>query len=424
MSEKPAKPSLMSLEEVLVRLAELVAPHQVKITETVALSGALGRVLAQPVQALVNVPPADNSAMDGYAVRCVDLADLSKALPVRLRIPAGHPATEPLPEGAVARIFTGAPIPEGADAVIMQEECIAEETAAGSVAESLPMVRFTKAPAVGQWIRRCGEDVEARATILHAGHRLTPESIGLAAAVGVARLIVVRRPKVALLCTGDELALPGEALKPGTIYNSNRFMLHALLQAIGCEVSDLGQVPDRLEATRLALREAAARHDLILTTGGASVGEEDHLRPAAQAEGRLDFWKMAVKPGKPLSVGTIVRPGKETLLIGLPGNPVASYVTFWLAVAPVLKALQGGECTIPQAMPATADFEWPHGDTRREFLRVRMQANGRLALYANQSSGVLSSVVWADGLVDNPAGQTIRRGDTVMYRPLAMLAGA
>jgi molybdopterin molybdotransferase len=242
--------------------------------------------------------------------------------------------------------------------------------------------------------------------------------------VGAATLQVWRRPRVALFSTGDELVMPGDPLPPGAIYNSNRFTLRALLQAAGCTVQDLGIVPDRLDATRAALREAAAGNDLILTSGGVSVGEEDHLKPAVMAEGALDLWQIAMKPGKPLAFGHVRQPeGGEALFMGLPGNPVSSFVTFLLAVAPVLRALQGMPPEGSRALSLRADFDWPRPDKRREFLRVRLNAEGALELYSNQSSGVLTSTVWADGLVDNPAGQVIRRGDAVRFLAMDGLIG-
>jgi molybdopterin molybdotransferase len=300
-------------------------------------------------------------------------------------------------------------VPPGADAVVMQEQCEALDGA----------VRIQAVPEPGQWVRRRGEDVQSGSVVLAAGTRLTPQALGLAATVGAATLTVVRRPRVALFSTGDELAMPGDPLPPGAIYNSNRFTLRGLLQAAGCEVTDLGIVPDRLDATREALRRAAEGSDLILTSGGVSVGEEDHLRPAVQAEGALDLWQIAIKPGKPLAFGRV----GPALFMGLPGNPVSSFVTFLLAVAPVLRALQGAPVALPVAQALRADFDWPRPDRRREFLRVRLNAEGGLDLYPNQSSGVLTSTVWADGLADIPAGQPVRKGETVRYLPLSELIG-
>lgn len=415
-AERPARAPLLPLDEALARLAEGAAPHRIATTETVPTAQALGRVLAEPVVSGVDVPPADNSSMDGYALRHADLR-AGRPLPLAQRIAAGS-VGQALQPGTVARIFTGAPIPPGADTVVMQEQC---ELIPGEPSE----VHVQGEVRAGQWIRRRGEDVQAGATVLPAGARLTPQAMGLAASVGAARLVVVRRPRVALFSTGDELVMPGEPLPPGAIYNSNRFTLRGLLEAAGCEVDDLGIVPDRLEATRDALRRAAQGSDLILTSGGVSVGEEDHLKPAVQAEGRLDLWQLAIKPGKPLAFGCVRRAaGGEALFMGLPGNPVSSFVTFLIAVAPVLRVLQGMPGAWPAAWPLVAGFDWPRPDKRREFLRARLGPDGRLALFPNQSSGVLTSAVWADGLVDNPAGQAIRAGDTVHFLPLASLIAA
>jgi molybdopterin molybdotransferase len=251
---------------------------------------------------------------------------------------------------------------------------------------------------------------------------MTPQAMGMAASVGAATLQVWRRPRVALFSTGDELAMPGEPLRPGAIYNSNRFTLRGLLQAAGCVAIDLGIVPDKLDATRDALRRAASEADLVLTCGGVSVGEEDHLKPALQAEGRLDLWSVAIKPGKPLAFGAVRRGGSgEALYIGLPGNPVSSTVTFLLAVMPVLRVLSGTSPDGPRAVPMTAGFDWPRPVQRREFLRARVTADGSLELFPNQGSGVLTSMVWADGLIDNPPAHAIRRGDVVPFLPLPLL---
>jgi molybdopterin molybdotransferase len=284
-------------------------------------------------------------------------------------------------------------------------------------------VRVLAVPERGAWIRRRGEDVRVGAVVLHRGTRLDPQALGLAASVGAATLPVVRRPRVALFSTGDELVMPGsvppDRLRPGTIYNSNRYTHRALLQALGCEVTDLGIVPDRLADTRSALRDAAEGHDLILTCGGVSVGEEDHLRPAVQAEGEVDFLQMAIKPGKPLAFGHVRRAAGRTWLIGLPGNPVSSFVTFLLVVRPALLAMLGAPTAAPRPQVLRADFDWPRPDRRREFLRVRRNADGGLDLFPNQSSGVLTSAVWGDGLVDNPPSQPIRRGEDVRFLPFA-----
>ncbi len=439
--------AMLSLDEALARLAAGTAPHALTATETVATFDALGRVLAADVRSVLDVPPADNTSMDGYALRAADVPVAGTTLAVSQRIPAGVVGA-PLAPGTAARIFTGAQVPAGADAVVMQEQCEAMPAAPGKtgLGQDLGQVRIGTVPSAGQWVRRRGEDVREGAVVLARGTRLTPQALGLAASVGAGTLQVVRRPRVAVFSTGDELVMPGEPLKPGAIYNSNRFTLRGLLRAAGCEVDDLGIVPDRLDATRAALRRAAAGNDLIVTSGGVSVGEEDHLRPAVLAEGRLENWQIAIKPGKPLAFGAVRRPqapagavrgsggaampdeadeadavdvAGEALFVGLPGNPVSSYVTFLLCVGTVLRVLQGRPPGLPRALPLRAAFDWPRPDKRREFLRVRLDAAGALELFDNQSSGVLTSAVWADGLVDNPPGQAIARGDIVRYLPLA-----
>jgi molybdopterin molybdotransferase len=404
------RPSLRSLDDAL---AELLSHAQVLAgLEQVATFDADGRVLAQDVVSALQVPPQDNSSMDGYAVRVADIAQPGARVQVTQRIPAGGVGTEVLP-GTVARIFTGAPIPPGADAVVMQEDCV-------PVADSADL-RVDVVPARGQWIRRAGEDVTLGATVLAAGQRLHPAALGLAASIGMATLPVRPRPRVALFSTGDELVMPGERapadMPPGAIYNSNRFFLRSLLQRLGCVVSDLGIVPDQRAATIDALRTAALHHDLILTSGGVSVGEEDHVKPAVAELGRLDLWQIAIKPGKPFAYGRI----DAAHFMGLPGNPVSSFVTFLLLVRPFLLALQGAQDLTVPTLEMRADFAWPRADRRREFLRVRRNARGGLDLFPNQSSGVLTSVVWGDGLVDNPPGCTIAAGDRVRFLALSDL---
>ncbi|REF01630.1 gephyrin-like molybdotransferase Glp [Cupriavidus plantarum] len=382
--------------------ALMAGARQVSDVETIDTLVANGRVLAAPVTSALRVPPADNTAMDGYAVRAADVTAPGVRLPVSQRIPAGHVGTA-LAAGTAARIFTGGLIPPGADAVIMQEQCEADGDA----------VVIRHVPRAGEWVRRAGEDIEAGSVILPAGTRLTPQAVGLAASVGQATLDVTRRVRVAVFFTGDELAMPGEPLKPGAIYNSNRYTLRGLLENLGCEVTDLGIVPDTLDATRDALRRAAAGNDVIITSGGVSVGEEDHVRPAVQAEGRLDLWQIAIKPGKPLAFGAV----GETFFLGLPGNPVSSFVTFLLFVRPFLLRLQGVRDVAMRRLPLRADFDLPKGDRRNEFLRARLNAEGGLELFPNQSSGVLTSTVWGDGLIDNPPDHPIRRGDVVPFIP-------
>ena len=423
MSTSPpttSSPPLLTLDEALGRLlGALDAPGSGALSggfgghplETVSTFEALGRVLGEDVVSTLDVPPADNASMDGYAVRAAEVPAAGTQLPVSQRIAAGA-VGQALKAGTAARIFTGAQVPPGADAVVMQERCVAEGDA----------VRIDVAPASGEWIRRRGEDVRAGAVVLPAGTRLTPQALGMAASVGSGSLRVAQRPRVALFSTGDELAMPGETLRPGAIYNSNRYTLRALVEALGCHCDDLGIVPDDLPSTRDALRRAAAGNDLIVTCGGVSVGEEDHLKPAVQAEGRLDLWSIAIKPGKPLAFGQVRRADASMAwFIGLPGNPVSSFVTFVLAVRPFLLRLQGALEVAPRAISMRADFDLPKADRRREFLRVRRNPGGGLNLFANQSSGVLTSVVWGDGLVDNPAGTAIRSGDAVRYLAFAEL---
>lgn len=403
--------ALLSLDDVLVRLQDAAASCAAAWpAETLPLHEARGRVLARDVLATVDVPPLDNAAMDGFALRAADVPEAGTRLPWRQRIAAGQVGEALLP-GTAARIFTGAPVPEGADAVVMQEHCEWTDSE----------VHIHARPERGLAIRRRGEDVRQGARVLARGTRLQAQALGLAASVGVPTLEVARRPRVLLLTTGDELTLPGQPLRPGAIYNSNRDMLRALLESFGAVCVDGGVVPDQLAATRQALRTAAAEgHDLILTSGGVSVGEEDHLKAALVAEGRLDSWQVGIKPGKPLAFGEVTRPaGGTTWFIGLPGNPVSSFVTCLLTVAPFLARLQGAPAGLPAPQRVRADFDWPSADPkRREFLRVRRQGDG-VVLFEHQGSGVLTSVVWADGLVDNPPGQVIRAGDLVSYRPFS-----
>ena len=407
------KPGLLSLDEALAQLLSQVQPLPGDQAMALDTSKALGRVLAEDLRSLVHVPPADNSAMDGYGVCTADVTGPDTVLPVSQRVPAGQVA-QTLQPGTAVRIFTGAEVPAGVDAVVMQEDCVAVADAAGG----LGAVRILKPPRLGLSIRRQGEDVQAGAVVLPAGTRLSPASLGLAASVGAAQLSVMRAPRVAMFSTGDELLMPGQPPRPGAIYNSNRYTLHGLLQAAGCEVTDLGIVADTLAATRACLREAAPAHDLILTTGGVSVGEEDHVRPAVQAEGALSLWQLAIKPGKPFALGSVRRAqGGSALFVGVPGNPVACFVTFLLLVKPLLLRLQGASQVLAPRWRLRADFAWHKADKRREFLRARLNTQGGLELFPQQGSAVLTSVAWADGLVDLPPGSTVQPGDTVDFLP-------
>jgi molybdopterin molybdotransferase len=410
--------SMLTFDEARGQLLAAAVP--VTQTELLPLREVLGRVLAAAQHAALDVPPVDNSSMDGYAVRCSDFpaagdATVCVQLPVSQRIPAGS-AAQPLLPGTAARIFTGAPLPPGADAIVMQEQC--EQSEPGSV-------RVHHLPQPGEWIRRAGEDIARGSEVLTAGVRLGAVQLGIAASLGIARLPVWRRLRVGLLSTGNELVMPGDCdpqqLPPGHIFNSNRFVLHGLLERLGCAVEDLGSVPDDLNATRTALREAAGRCDLILSSGGVSVGEEDHVKSAVQAEGALALWKIAIKPGKPLAFGHVAAGAKRVAFIGLPGNPVASFVTFVMLVRPFILKAQGAMTSVVRGIELPAGFDWPRPDARREFLRARIGADGRLQLYPNQSSGVLTSLDWADGLIDNPPCQIIRSGDGVRFLPFSEL---
>ncbi|MDB5908817.1 MAG: molybdopterin molybdenumtransferase MoeA [Massilia sp.] len=412
-NKPPARP-MLSVQEALDFLLDAARP--VTESEIVPTLSANGRVLAEAQASTIDVPSADNTQMDGYAVRSADCASGTATLTVSQRIPAGH-VGQHLEPGYAARIFTGAMIPDGADAVVMQEQCVP-----GSDGK----VTVNHAPKAGEWIRRAGEDINAGAVILSAGTRLRSQELGLAASVGLAMLPVQRRLRVAVFFTGDELTMPGEApggkLAPGAIYNSNRFTLRALLENLGCTISDFGIVPDSLDATRATLRDAARENDLIITSGGVSVGEEDHIKPAVESEGRLNMWQIAVKPGKPLAFGQVRRDGGEAFFLGLPGNPVSSFITFLLFVRPFILRLQGVTGSqAPRGFDMRADFDWPKADRRNEFLRARINDAGGVDLFPNQGSGVLTSTVWGDGLIDNPPGHPIARGETVRFIPFSEL---
>ena len=414
MSRAPLTPLEDALAAVLAQAQPLPGAAFVDLLQ------ADGRVLAADCIAPLQVPPLDNSAMDGYAVRSAEGAQAGTVLPVSQRIPAGQVGTA-LQVGTVARIFTGAPLPPGADAIVMQEDCTVLDDG---------RVRFDAVPQPGQFVRRAGQDIALGSTALQAGLRLTPAALGLAASLGLAQLPVARRPRVALFSTGDELALPGsiapQDLPPGHIFNSNRYVLASLLQRWGCEVVDGGILPDDRVATHAALARAAQDCDLLVTSAGVSVGEEDHVRPVVEQLGALSLWKIAMKPGKPFAFGHLRRSGGDPAagrahFIGLPGNPVSSLITALVLLRPFVLALQGASVVQPPAHWLTADFEITQRDSRREFLRARRNAAGRLELFANQNSGVLTSTVWAEGLVDNPAQTLIARGDSVRFLPFSEL---
>ena len=391
---------LLSVDDALARL--LAEARPVAEVEEIPTLEATSRILARAQRSTMDVPPMDNSAMDGFAVRTAD----GERLRVAQKIMAGA-VGKPLEPGTAARIFTGAPIPPGADAIVMQEHTATEGD----------QVVLKKRPKPGDWVRRTGSDVRKGGEILQAGKRLLPQDTGLAASVGIGSLPVFRRVRLGLFFTGDELVMPGEPLAPGRIYNSNRFTLRGLGEVFGCDVRDYGIVPDSLQATRETLRRAAGECDVIVTSGGVSVGEADYVKPAVEAEGKLLMWRIAMKPGRPLAFGSI----EKSFFIGLPGNPVSSFVTFLIFVRPFLLRTQGVSQVAPKMLQARADFDWPEPDPRREFLRVKWNAQGGLDLYPTQDSAVLTSTAWADGLVDNPAGQAIRKGETVRFLPYSEL---
>ena len=404
----PTVSDLKPYEEAVELLLSHVKP--LADTETLDLHDALGRVLAAPVKSGIDVPGWDNSAMDGYALRVADVPAEGARLKVSQRIPAGT-APQPLEPGTTARIFTGAPVPEGADAVVMQELTCRQDDE----------VIINTLPRAGDHIRRRGEDIREGAEIIQPGLRLLPQHLGLAASVGVGSLEVFRRPRVAVLASGDELLMPGQPLKPGMIYNSNIFTVAGMLRALGCEVIDLGQVEDTLEATKNALSEAAAQADLVIASGGVSVGEEDHVKPAVEALGELNMWKVAIRPGKPVAFGHI----GDTPFIGTPGNPVSLFVTFLLFARPFIRKLAGLREVMPVTIEATAGFDWNKPDKRREFHRARLekQADGSdlVTVHPSRSSAVLSSTTWANGLVVLPENQVIRAGEKIQFMPFSEL---
>lgn len=395
-----SSPSLISVDDAIARILDPVSA--VEQFEVVDIEDALGRVLAEDVCSSINVPGYDNSAMDGYAVRSADCVEPGSRLLVAQRIPAGQVGS-PLEVGTAARIFTGAPIPPNADAVVMQEHCELEGD----------QVSINKPVKLAQHIRRAGEDISQGSVILKTGHQLRPQELGLLASVGLAKVSVSRKLKVATFFTGDEIIEPGNELGEGQIYNSNKYTIKGLLQTTGCEILDLGIVPDTLEATLEVLKQASSNADLVVTSGGVSVGEEDYVRIALEQLGELKMWRIAMKPGKPVAYGKV----ENAIFMGLPGNPVSTFVTFLLFVKPLVLKLQGAEKYLPEKMTVIADFEWP-SLKRQEYLRVRLHRsdNGLMAtLYPHQGSGVLSSACWADGLVEASIDQAIKKGDKVNY---------
>ena len=402
MADSCASPGLISVEQAIENILAKAEP--VEQIEQVDILEALNRVLAEDLFSTIDVPGYDNSAMDGYAVHSEDCQSPGCMLPVTQRIPAGQVGSA-LEAGSAARIFTGAPVPEGADAVVMQEMCVQE-------GNNVTLNTIVKA---GSNVRRAGEDIARGEAVLHAGKRLRAQELGLLASVGLAEFKVKRRLKVATFFTGDEIVTPGQPLAPGQIYNSNRYTLRGLLHTMDCEVIDLGIVPDTLEATVDVLKRAAKGADLVITSGGVSVGEEDYVRIALEELGELSMWRIAMKPGKPVAFGKV----GDALFMGLPGNPVSVFVTFLLFARALILKLQGADEYLVKPVSVIADFDWQKVK-RQEYLRVRLMHKDNRAmaqLYPHQGSGVLSSASWADGLVEVKMGKDIKKGEIVNYLP-------
>ncbi len=411
MSETaPKRPPLLGFDVAKEQLLSFATAPT--ITEDIPLLKAHGRVLAESVISPMDVPAFANSSMDGYAICPADPNASPLQLTVTQRIAAGSYGTE-LSPGQAARIFTGAPVPPGTWAVVPQE----------LVQVNGDQITIEQQVSAGDHVRAQGEDISAGTEIIAPGKKLKPADLALAASVGVTRVSTFKPLTVAILLTGDELVEPGNPLGPGQIYNSNRYWLQSLLTEIGCNVLDPGIVRDTPTETRAALSEASQKADVIITCGGVSVGEEDHVRAAVASMGRIDLWQIAMKPGKPLAYGK----ANDADFIGLPGNPVSAFVTFMLMGLPFLQVRMGLPVSTPAPKILTADFDWTKPDRRREFIRVRQKtdAQGNISLdrWPNQGSGVMSSVAWADGLVDIAPGQTIARGDAVRYLSLSELLG-
>ena len=403
--------SLMSVDEALEFLLDASVTTEKK--ESVSLDNSLSRILAFDIHSTINVPGFDNSAMDGYAIALSDNQLLQNNLSFDIvdRIPAGSTGNE-LNKGCAARIFTGAPIPKGANTVIMQEEC--------EVSEDGVQITIARAIKLNENIRPTGNDIVEDDVILSSGKQIQPQDISLASSVGVGELIVYKKIKVGVFFTGDELVEPGTPLSSGKIYNSNRYALVALLGQVGCEVINLGNIEDKFSATCDALEALESQCDLIMTTGGVSVGEEDHVKPAVESLGELNLWKIRMKPGKPLAYGKV----KQTPFIGLPGNPVSSFVTFCIFSLPFIKKMQGNNNYQSKIIKVKANFECKRAKPRREYARARIDhsENTPVAnLYPKQGSDVMSSIVWADGLVEIPENKTFESGELLNYYPLSEL---
>ena len=403
--------SLLSADEALEFLLDASTATEKK--ESVSLDNSLSRILASDIHSTINVPGFDNSAMDGYAIALNDNQLLQKNLSFDIvdRIPAGSTGNE-LNKGCAARIFTGAPIPKGANTVIMQEEC--------EVSEDGAQITITRVIKLNENIRPTGNDILENDVILSSGKQIQPQDISLASSVGVGELTVYKKIKVGVFFTGDELVEPGIPLSSGQIYNSNRYALVALLEQVGCEVINLGNIEDKFSATCDALESLESQCDLIMTTGGVSVGEEDHVKPAVESLGEINLWKIRMKPGKPLAYGKV----KQTPFIGLPGNPVSSFVTFCIFSLPFIKKMQGNNNYQSKIIKVKANFECKRAKPRREYARARIdysESTPVANLYPKQGSDVMSSIVWADGLVEIPENKTVELGELLNYYPLSEL---
>jgi molybdopterin molybdotransferase len=398
---------MKTLDQTLAQLLEHANGCGLPAGEPVPLFSALGKVLAQDIHSPIDVPAYDNSQMDGYAGIAVEMNNATEPMVVSQRIPAGHPGGA-LQPGTVARIFTGAPIPQGANAVIMQEQ---------AVVDSEGCVKFTEPATPGQNIRPKAGDLKAGQLILEKGKRLKPADIALCASVGLDRISVRRPLTVAVFSSGDELRQPGESLQSGQIYDSNRPMILSMVAELGFRVIDMGCLPDQLDITKSQLKKASEAADVILTCGGVSVGEEDHIKNAIAAQGTLALWKVAMKPGKPFAFGTV---GGATFM-GMPGNPVAAWATFSLLVRPYLLARMGVAEITPLRWRIPAGFDWPTPDARHEFLRGRIGKEGLAQIHDRQNSGVLSSVTESEGLIEIPAATPVRKGEFVGFIPYTSL---
>lgn len=409
----PAAVGTQTVEQAIARI--LAAERPVPPIEQQPLDDCLGRVLAAPLVSRLDQPNWDHSAMDGFALRSADLARDPPRWPISQRIAAGA-QPQPLAPGTAARIFTGAPVPPGADTVAIQEICAQEGDWLRIQPADLARIQ------AGANIRRRGEDIQAGDTLIAPGTRLEPQHLALAAAVGETELPVYRPLRIALLTSGDELIMPGRALQLGQIYNSNRFMLHALVRMLGCEPLERGRIPDRLDETVEALRQAAEDADLVIASGGVSVGEEDHVRPAVERLGQLEVGKVAMRPGKPVAIGQVA----GTPFIGSPGNPVSLFVTFLLFARPLILQLQGQRSAlVPRVQRVIADFETKKADPRREYQRARLTATPdgqyRVQTFPSRSSAAINSLTWAHGLVVIPEHTRVRRGDLLDFLPFSEL---